>query len=225
MITFNIITLFPNLFIEHFNNRPFKPAIERGLIKVNLINLRDFALDKYGTVDDKPYGGGVGMVLMAEPIYKALCHIYGKDFARNPLKNNKIILLSPKGTVWTQNAARDFSKSAANEDTTVTLINGRYEGVDQRVEDLFCTHTISVGEYILSGGELASLVVMESITRLIPGVLEKEEATEKESFSARGGAKLEHPQYTRPEEFMGKKVPEVLLSGNHKLIDEWKSKN
>jgi tRNA (guanine37-N1)-methyltransferase len=208
MITFDIITLFPELFSEHLNNLPFKKAIQKGLIKVNLHNLRDYALDKRGTVDDKPYGGGTGMVLMIEPIYKALQDIENKE---------KTVLMTPLGTKYTQKKAGEYSQLSQ-----ITLICGRYEGVDARVEENLVDECVSIGDYVLSGGEIPALAIMESITRLIPGVLEKEDAAVKESFT---DGTLEHPQYTRPEEFHEWKVPEVLLSGNHKEIERWKKEN
>ena len=209
MLTFDIITLFPELFSAHLNTLPLKRALEKNLLKVNLHNLRDFAIDKRGTVDDKPYGGGVGMILMIEPIYKALESI-------SKTKNHEIVLLAPSGKKYTQKTALEFSKCEQ-----IILICGRYEGVDARVESL-TTDVISIGDYVLSGGELPALAIMESTVRLIPNVLEKEQAVKLESFS---DGFLEHPQYTRPEDFKGVKVPEVLLSGDHKRISDWKKKN
>jgi len=167
MLKFNIVTLFPQLIQSHLNELPFKRALEKNLINIDLINLRDYALDTYGTVDGKPYGGGTGMILRVEPIHNAL-----KD-----IKNKKrIILLSPKGEKFTQKKARELIK-----EDNITFISGRYEGVDARVED-YVTDIVSIGDYVLSGGELPTLVIMESLVRLLPGVLEKEDATEIESF-------------------------------------------
>ncbi len=210
MITFDVITLFPNLFKEHLENLPFKRAIEKGLINVNLTNLRDFAIDKRGTVDDTPYGGGVGMILRIEPVYNALQSINNKQ---------RVVLLSPKGEKFTQKKAHELSNCEE-----ITFVCGRYEGIDARIEK-YVTDIISIGDYVVSGGELPTLVIMESITRLIPGVLEKEDAAGIESFSEKLDEKLEYPQYTRPEEFKGEKVPEILLSGNHKEIEKWRNKN
>ncbi len=207
MLKFNVITLFPTLFTEHIANLPFKRAIDKGLVAVNLVNLRDFALNSYGTVDDKPYGGGTGMVLMAEPIYNAL---------QTLPQDKKIVFLSPKGRKFTQQIAQDLAKV-----DEITFICGRYEGVDARVED-YATDVVSIGDYVLSGGEIPALAIMESITRLIPGVLEKDSALTEESHT---NGYLEYPQYTRPEDFKGKKVPAVLLSGNHKEIADWRKKN
>jgi tRNA (guanine37-N1)-methyltransferase len=208
MKTFDVITLFPELFTEHFNHLPFKKGLEKNLIQVNLHNLRDYALDKYGTVDDKPYGGGTGMILMIEPVYKALEEIKDKE---------RVVLLSPAGKKFDQKMAEEFKNSRQ-----ITFICGRYEGVDARVAEHLATDVVSIGDYVLSGGELPALVIMESIVRLLPGVLEKEDATTEESFT---NGYLEHPQYTRPEDFKNMKVPEVLLSGNHKKIKEWKEKH
>lgn len=207
MLKFNLITLFPQLIEPHLKELPFKKALEKELIDVNLINLRNYALDKYGTVDDKPYGGGVGMLLRIEPIHQALKEISNKE---------TIILLSPKGKKFTQKTARELAKKS-----NITFISGRYEGIDARVEE-YVTDIISIGDYVLSGGELPSLVIMESITRLLPGVLEKGDAPEIESFE---NNTLEYPQYTRPEEYEGKKVPEVLLSGHHAEIEKWRKEN
>lgn len=205
MITFDIITLFPELFEQHLSNLPFKKAIQKELIKVNLHNLRGYALDSYGTVDDKPYGGGTGMILMVEPIYNALQDIADRQ---------KTILLAPTGQKYTQKKARELLNN-----TQITLICGRYEGIDARVEEHLADESISIGDYVVSGGELPAMVIMESITRLLPGVLEKADAATKESFEENC---LEHPQYTRPENFKNMQVPSVLLSGNHKEIEKWK---
>lgn len=227
MIKFDIVTLFPQLFTEHLNNLPFKKAIEKDIAKYNLVNLRDFSVNNYGSVDDETYGGGVGMVLMIEPIYKALEKIYGKDVMEKQIKDpdkkslpegHKIVVLSPRGTTYTQEKARELSKC-----TQITLICGRYEGIDARVEKSIATDVISIGDYVLSGGEIPSLAIMESITRILPGVLEKEEASMIESFTENNN--VEYPQYTRPENFMGLKVPDVLLSGNHQDINNWRKDN
>ncbi len=229
MIKFDVITLFPQLFTEHLNNLPFKKAVNKEVANYNLLNLRDFSNNKYGSVDDETYGGGVGMILMIEPIYKALIKIYGKkameekiNSKKNDLlgKDNRIILLSPRGKIYTQEKARELSKSKH-----ITLICGRYEGVDARVEENLATDVISIGNYVLSGGEIPALVVMESITRLLPGILEKGDAKKIESFSDNSSKIIEYPQYTRPEDFMGLKVPQTLLSGNHKEIERWREEN
>lgn len=213
MIKFNVITLFPNLFEEHLNNLPFKKAIAKKLLDVSLINLRDFAINSYGTVDDKPYGGGTGMILMIEPIHKALESL---GQSKNQEKGTKILLMSPTGIKYNQVKTKELSKLSE-----ITIICGRYEGIDYRVNHLV-DEIISIGDYILSGGELAAMVIMESVTRLIPGVLEKKEASDNESFSDNC---LEYPQYTRPEIFKEMEVPKILLSGNHTEIKKWRKKN
>lgn len=214
----DIITLFPQMFKGPFDESIIKRAQEKGLAKINIHNLREWAIDKRGTVDDKPYGGGVGMVMMVEPIYKAL-----KDL-KSKIKNqkSKIILLSPRGKVWNQKLAQKYSKL-----NHIVLICGHYEGVDERVRN-FIDEEISIGDYVLTGGEIPAMVLVDSIVRLIPGVLEKPQATKFESFSSLKIGKLkiknllEYPQYTRPENFRGLKVPKILLSGNHQEIEKWR---
>jgi len=214
MLKFDVITLFPQLFTQHLKNLPFRKAVELGLLEVNLHNLRDFAIDKHGTVDDRPYGGGVGMILMVEPIFKALESLGKTENG----KKGRVVVLSPSGQKYDQKLAQEFSK-----EKEITLVCGRYEGIDHRVMEHLATDVISIGDYVVSGGETPALVIMESVTRLLPGVLEKEAALESESFLKEGT--VEHPQYTRPEDFKGWKVPKVLLSGNHKEIEKWKGEN
>jgi tRNA (guanine37-N1)-methyltransferase len=207
MLEINIITLFPKLFEEFKNVLPFNRAIKNNLIKLNIINLKDFALDERGTVDDKPYGGGTGMILRPEPLYKALESISNRE---------EVIALTPKGETFKQSLAQELS-----EKKSLTFICGRYEGIDQRIIDNLATKEISIGNFVCAGGEAPAITILESIVRLLPGILE-EEVTQKESFSE---DTLEHPQYTRPEEFKGWKVPDVLISGNHKEIENWKKQN
>ena len=216
MIKLNIITLFPDIINKHLEYLPFKKAIELGEIEVNVVNLRDYGLDNYGTVDGKTYGGGTGMLLRIEPIYNALSDLK-VDENRSAMQKN--ILLSPKGQKYSQKAARELTNTSE-----ITLICGRYEGVDARMQH-FIDDTYSAGDYVLSGGELPALIIAESITRLLPGVLEKSDATQIESFAEGSENKLEFPQYTRPEDFKGHKVPEVLLSGDHKKIAKWRENN
>ena len=207
MLEINIITLFPNLFEEFKKVLPFNRAIKNNLIKFNIINLKDFALDERGTVDDKPYGGGTGMILRPEPLFNALESIQNKE---------EVIALTPKGKTFNQQIALDLSKKKS-----ITLICGRYEGIDQRIIDNLTTQEISIGNFVCAGGEAPAITILERIVRLIPGILE-EEVTTKESFTENT---LEHPQYTRPEIFNNWKVPEVLVSGNHKEIENWKKQN
>ncbi len=244
MLTFDVITLFPKLIDAHLTQLPFKKAIQNELLAVNVHDLRQFAVDKRGTVDDKPYGGGAGMLLLIKPLFDALQSVYShqsiKEITGDDIdggstmdtstsadnKKKKIIVLSARGKQYTQQVAHELQKL-----DQLTLVCGRYEGIDARISELASVapnlpeiELISIGSYILSGGELPALIVMESITRLIPGVLEKPEALEFESF-ADSVTQLEHPQYTRPENFMGLTVPEILLSGNHEQIAHWKKEN
>ena len=224
MLKLEIITLFPGLFKEHLKNLPFKRAVEKNLAEINLHNLRDHAIDKRGTVDGTTYGGGVGMILMIEPIYKALKEVMNysdeqmMNFRHNAEKDKtRVILLSPNGIKFNQKTAENLG-----ETSRIVFICGRYEGVDARIQEHFCTDTISIGDFVLSGGEIPALAIMEAVVRLIPGTILKEEATKIESFTF---GKIEFPQYSKPENFLGYKVPEVLLSGNHQKIDEWRKLN
>lgn len=209
MLTFEVVTLFPSLFEEHMKHLPFKKALENGLLEVNFHNIRDFAVDTRGSVDAKPYGGGPGMIIRPEPIFEAVKNIKRK-------KNSKIVLLSPGGKRFTQKKAKEYS-----ELDQLVLISGRYEGVDARVETSLADESISIGNYVLSGGELPALTLMEATTRILPGVLENGEAIKIESFEDNF---IEYPQYTRPEKYKGMRVPKILLSGNHAEIEKWRSK-
>ncbi len=208
MLTIDVITLFPNLFSAQLKHLPLKRALDEGLVSVNLHQLRDYAIDKRGTVDDKPYGGGVGMILMVEPIVKSLEAIprVGKS---------RIVVMSPSGEKYTQKKATEYSML-----DQIIILCGRYEGIDQRVINHFADEAISIGDYVLSGGEIPALAIIESVSRLVPGVIKKGEALAEESFVKQG--LTEYPQYTRPEDFRGHKVPEVLLKGDHKKIKEWR---
>lgn len=203
-----ILTLFPEMFKGPFDESIVKRAQERDLVEIKIHNLRKWTKDKHKTVDNRPFGGGVGMVLMIEPIYKALKELRKKD--------SRIILLTPQGKVFNQKLARKFSK-----EKHLIFICGHYEGVDERIREHLVDEEISIGDYVLTGGELPAMVVVDSLVRLIPRVLEKPEAIKNESFSTRT---LEYPQYTRPANFKGWKVPEILLSGDHKKIADWRKK-
>lgn len=205
---FDIITIFPNIFDSYLKESLIKKAIDKKLLKINVHNLRDFASDARRTVDDRPYGGGLGMVLMVEPISKALKKI--------KKKNSKVILFTPRGKTFNQKKAFQLKKY-----DQIIFICGRYEGIDERVKKLV-DEEISIGEYDLMGGELPALIVIETMARLIPNVIGKKELL-KERMTKSGGF-IEHPQYTRPEIFNKWKVPQVLLSGNHKEIGEWRDK-
>ncbi len=209
---FSIITLFPEVFEPIFNSSILKRAQKKGLVEFELINLRDFGKGKHKIVDDRPYGGGAGMVLKADILTKALKSIAPKL----PTTSYQLltILMSASGQPYKQTKTKEFSKL-----DHLIIVCGHYEGVDQRFIDKYIDGEISIGDYVLTGGEIPAMVIVDSITRLIPGVLEKPEATVNESFSE---GLLEYPQYTRPEEFEGKKVPEVLLSGNHAEINKWR---
>ncbi len=230
---FDIVTIFPKMFDSYFSEGILARAQKNKLIKINVHNLRKYATDKHKTVDDTPYGGGVGMVFKIEPIYRALKNIIGnkklKYFKKeSKIKNNsknkaRVILLSAKGKKFDQAMAKRFSKL-----DKLVLICGRYEGVDERVSECLVDEEISIGEYILTGGEIPSMIIIDSVSRLIEGVVGKKESILDESFSKKGY--LEYPHYTKPEIFLPNKktrwrVPKVLLSGNHKKIEEWKEKN
>lgn len=206
----DILTLFPKMFEGPFAESIVKKAQDKGIVKINIHNLRNWALDKHKTTDDRPFGGGSGMILKIEPIDKAIEEIKSKTRA----KNRKIILLSPQGEVLIQEKAKELSKL-----DHLILIAGHYEGVDQRVIDYLIDEELSIGKYILTGGEIPAMVVVDSVVRLLPRVLEKE-VTENESFSK--GDVLDYPQYTQPREYKGMKVPQVLLSGNHQKIEKWR---
>ncbi len=214
---FDIITIFPEIFGSYFNESIIKKARQKKLVKINIHNLRDYTSDKRKSVDDKPYGGGFGMVLIAEPIKKAVDFIKRKS----RVKKRKIILLSAKGKKFDQKIAKRFSKLEQ-----LVLVCGRYEGVDERVAKYVADEEISIGDYILTGGEIPAMILVDSITRLIPGVI-TEGSLEEESFT-RNDKHKEYPHYTRPETIIidGKKrnVPKVLISGNHQKIKEWKKK-
>jgi len=218
MITFNIITLFPELFDPFLKVLPLKRALEKEIIRLNLIQLRDFAINKRGTVDSKPYGGGVGMILRVEPVYYALESIYTSIENAKQNEKNSIIALAPSGKLFTQQKAEQLTKKE-----NITLICGRYEGMDERIKKHLATEVISTGEYVLSGGELPALTIMETVTRLLPGVLNKEEATRVESFSEE--KKKEFAQYTRPKIFLNMEVPEVLLGGDHSKVESWRQES
>lgn len=206
----DILTLFPGMFDGPFSQSMLKKAQDIKAVKINIHNIRDWATDKHKTTDDRPFGGGPGMILKVEPIDKALEKIKNKTKA----KKRKIILLSPQGKVFDQKMAKSLSKI-----DHLILIAGHYEGVDQRIIDHLIDEEISIGKYILTGGEIPAMVLVDSIVRLLPGVLEKE-VIENESFSK--GDELDYPQYTQPRDYKGWKVPEILLSGNHKEIEKWR---
>ncbi|MFH1625696.1 MAG: tRNA (guanosine(37)-N1)-methyltransferase TrmD [Pseudomonadota bacterium] len=207
MIAFDILTLFPNMFSSPLNESVLKRAQEEGLIEIRVHNIRDFTSDRHHTADDYPYGGGRGMVMKPEPIIRAI------EKVRSTLKESKVILMTPQGRRFDQEYALRLSKLSH-----LIIICGRYEGIDERVRE-YVDEEISIGDYVLSGGELGALVLLDTVARLIPGVLGNPESAGDESFC---NWLLEYPQYTRPREYRGSQVPEVLVSGNHKRIDRWR---
>lgn len=210
---FNIITIFPHIFESYFNESIIRRAIKNKLIDINIINLRNFSNDKHKKVDDTPFGGGAGMVMKVEPIYESV------KFIKSKTESQKLrtILFSAKGKKYTQKDALRLSKY-----DNLIFICGRYEGVDERVAKYVADEEISIGEYVLTGGEIPAMILVDSISRLIPGVLGNPESLKDESFNSQ--IPIEYPQYTRPEDFNNWKVPKILLSGNHKEIEKWKNK-
>ncbi len=217
-MNFHVLTLFPDMILQGLNTSITGRAMDKGLISVNTVNIRDFSNDKHNRVDDYPYGGGAGMVMQAEPVYKAYGYLanhikLSKEEAQEYHKP-KVIYVTPQGSIFNQSMAQEF----AREEDLVFLC-GHYEGIDERVLDMIVTDYVSIGDYVLTGGELPAMVMIDAISRLIPGVLNNEVSSEFESFQDN---LLEYPQYTRPDVFMGQRVPEVLLTGHHANIDAWR---
>ncbi|MEW6193051.1 MAG: tRNA (guanosine(37)-N1)-methyltransferase TrmD [Bacillota bacterium] len=208
-MVFDILTLFPEMFTGPFSASILKRAVDRGIIRINLTNIRDYSPNRHRTVDDAPFGGGAGMVMGPEPIIRALEAVQQKREG----KTGPVILLCPQGERFTQALARKLSR-----EEHLVLICGHYEGVDERVRE-YVTGEISIGDYVLTGGELAAMVVVDAVSRHVPGVLGEETAPATDSFA---DGLLEHPQYTRPRSFQGLEVPEVLLSGHHARIARWR---
>jgi tRNA (guanine37-N1)-methyltransferase len=208
MMRFDVLTLFPEMFTGPLQESIIKRAQERGLISVHLHNIRDYATGRHRITDDAPYGGGGGMVMKPEPIFAAVEAVLGDE------KGVPVILLSPQGRLFTHEVARELSRYPR-----LVLICGRYEGVDERVREHLATDEISIGDYVLSGGELAAMVIIDAVTRLLPGALGDPGATFEDSYA---WGLLEYPHYTRPAVFRGWAVPEVLLSGNHAAIARWR---
>ncbi len=205
----DILTLFPEMFVSPFQASTIKRAVERGSLVINIHNIRDFSRDRHRTVDDYPYGGGAGMVLKPEPVFEAAEAVLATIPERYP-----VVLLTPQGRLFSQRVAQEL---AANK--YMLLICGHYEGVDERIREHLVTDEISIGDYVLSGGEIPAMVVVDAVARLVPGVLGSEVSLVEESHAA---GLLEYPQYTRPPEYRGWQVPEVLLSGNHAAIARWR---
>ena len=202
---FTILTLFPDIVEAFFSSSIMAKAVDRGLIEYDLVNIRDFAYDKHRSCDDAPYGGGAGMVLKAEPLAGALDSLNAMD--------KRVVFPTPSGVPFTQNKAQEYA--ALDE---IVLICGRYEGIDQRIIDLYVDDEVTIGDYVLSSGEVSSLVLIDSVYRLCDGVINKE-SLEEESFQ---NSLLEYPHYTRPEVFKGLQVPEILRGGHHAKIQEWR---
>ena len=243
-MNFHVLTLFPEMIEQGVNTSITGRAINNGLLSINAVNIRDYAFNKHNSVDDYPYGGGAGMLMQAEPVYLAYeavkeqidkrkqenikseevtstepadcsevrnSDLQDENSKKRPLR---VVYLSPQGDVFNQKMAEEM---AQEED--LVLLCGHYEGIDERVLEEIVTDYVSIGDYVLTGGELPAMVMMDSISRMVPGVLSNQESGETESFA---GNLLEYPQYSRPEEWMGKKVPSILLSGDHKKVDEWR---
>ena len=208
-MNYHVLTLFPEMIENGMNTSITGRAITKGLLSLEAINIRDFAFNKHQKVDDYPYGGGAGMLMQAEPVYLSYESI-AERIGRKP----RVIFLTPQGKTFNQDMAKEF---ALEED--LVFLCGHYEGIDERVLEEIVTDYVSIGDYVLTGGELPAMVMMDSISRMVPGVLNNQESGETESFS---GNLLEYPQYSRPEEWHGKKVPEVLLSGHHANVDKWR---
>lgn len=209
------MTLFPEMFLGPLNSSIIQRARDQNIIDIEYINIRDFSDNKHKKVDDYPYGGGPGMVMTPQPIFDCYDHIINTSDLEGE-KKPKVIYLSPKGKTFNQKMAVELSK-----EKFIIMLCGHYEGIDQRVIDEIVTHEISIGDYVLTGGEIPAMVLIDSITRLLPGVLSRSESYEDETFYS---GLLEYPQYTRPASFRGLDVPDVLMSGNHKKIADWRRK-
>jgi tRNA (guanine37-N1)-methyltransferase len=212
MMQIDILSLFPEMFSGVLGHSILHKAAEKQAVHYNVVNFREFADNKHSAVDDYPYGGGAGMVLMPQPIFDAVASLREKAKSANP----RVILMCPQGKRYDQRMAEELAM-----EEHLIFICGHYEGYDERIRSSLVTDEISIGDYVLTGGELGAMVVIDSVVRLLPEVLGNQESHMKDSFST---GLLEHPHYTRPADFRGMKVPDVLLSGNHKLIEEWRNK-
>jgi len=219
-MNYHILTLFPEMVLQGLNTSIIGRAIEKGLVHLDAINIRDFTEDKHRRVDDYPYGGGAGMVMQAEPVYNAYNYVANQIKTIKEQQNienyikPRVIYVTPQGDLFHQKMAEDFAKE---ED--LIFLCGHYEGIDERVLEMIVTDYVSIGDYVLTGGELPAMVMIDAISRLIPGVLNNDISAEFESLQDN---LLEYPQYTRPETFLDKKVPEILLSGHHANIEKWR---
>jgi tRNA (guanine37-N1)-methyltransferase len=211
---FEVFTLLPDVFPPYLESSILLRARQRGLVSVNVHNIRDYTHDKHHVTDDTPYGGGGGMVMKPEPVFEAVESVLGLDAHQTQLKPAPIIMLTPQGRVFTQSVAKELS---AHE--RIALLCGRYEGMDERIREHLVTDEISIGDYVLTGGELPALILIDAVTRLIPGALGDPDGAMDDSHAT---GLLEYPHYTRPPDFRGWKVPEVLLSGDHGKVDQWR---
>ena len=207
---FHILAIFPDMIRDGLNTSILGRAQANGLISIDAVNIRDYTLDKHGKVDDYPYGGGAGMVMQAQPVYDAFTAVKSKCRTDNP----RVIYVTPQGSTFDQAKAEELAK-----EEELVFLCGHYEGIDERVLEEIVTDNISIGDYVLTGGELPCMVMIDAISRLIPGVLNNDVSAEFESFNDN---LLEYPQYSRPEEWRGKKVPEILLSGHHANVEKWR---
>ena len=215
MMHFHILTLFPDMVIQGLNTSIIGRAVEREYISIEAVNIRDHTLDKHGKVDDYTYGGGAGMLMQAQPVYDACMAVQDKIAERNTgNKKARVIYVTPQGRTFHQEMAKEFAKE---ED--LIILCGHYEGIDERVLEEVVTDYVSIGDYVLTGGELPAMVMVDAIARLVPGVLHNSDSAVTESFY---DGLLEYPQYSRPEVWRDKKVPEVLLSGDHAKVDAWR---
>lgn len=208
-MTFYVLTLFPEMILGGVMHSVIKRAAQKGLIEINCVNIRDFSADKHKKTDDYPYGGGAGMLLTPEPIFNAYAYVKARS-----APDARFIYLTPRGAVFCQKKAAELAK-----ESELILLCGHYEGVDERVIESLAADEISLGDFVLSGGEICACAVIDAVSRLVPGVLSEKSRRSEESFS---GEYLEYPQYTRPYCFMGKTVPDVLLSGDHERIKKWR---
>ena len=208
-MNFHILTLFPDMVMQGLSTSIIGRAKDRGLLSIEAVNIRDYTLERHKKVDDYPYGGGAGMLMQAQPVYDAWKSVVDR-IGYKP----RTVYLTPQGSTFTQPMAKDLA-----QEKDLILLCGHYEGIDERVLEEIVTDYVSIGDYVLTGGELPAMVMVDAISRMVPGVLTNDESGSTESFE---GNLLEYPQYSRPEEWMGKKVPSILLSGDHKKVDEWR---
>lgn len=209
MNRFHILTLFPEMVMDGLNTSIIGRAMEAGLLEIHAVNIRDYSTNKHMKVDDYPYGGGAGLVMQPEPVYRAY-----QDLTKDMKKKPRVVYLTPQGTTFHQEMAKELAK-----EEELVFLCGHYEGIDERVLEEIVTDYVSIGDYVLTGGELPAMVMIDSISRLVPGVLHNDDSTGDESFE---NGLLEYPQYTRPPVFLDKEVPEVLLSGHHENIRKWR---